>query len=136
MNKKEIIEDVTKSITLFHEFIEAIKSKGVEKGYISGFDNDIKNKKGIYIEDTKTNEYNFYTYEQFKAIMNFITQVTKTKFHIVGIKDRHVYYFYIHFCTNIIYTADRILSEQLLSPILSYLSGEETDKNRYIINIY
>jgi hypothetical protein len=137
MNKKEIIEDVTKSITLFHEFIEAIRSKEVERGYISEFDNDIKRKKGIYFEDTKTNEYNFYTYEQFKAIMNFITQVTKTKFDIVGIKDRHVYYFYINFCTSIIDTADRILSEQLLFPILSYLSaGEVYDKNRYIINVY
>lgn len=136
MNKKEIIEDVTKSITLFHEFIEVIRSKEVERGYISEFDNDIKRKKGIYFEDTKTNEYNFYTYEQFKAIMNFITQVTKTKFHIVDIKDRHMYYFYIYFCSSIIDTADRILSEQLLSPILSYLSGEETDKNRYIINVY
>jgi hypothetical protein len=136
MNKKKIIEDVTKSITLFHEFIEAIRSKEVERGYISEFDNDIKRKKGIYIEDTKTNEYNFYTYEQFKAIMNFITQVTKTKFDIVGIKDIHVYYFYILFCTNIIDTADRILSEQLLFTILSYLSGEVYDKNRYIINIY
>ena len=136
MNKKEIIEDVTNAITFFHEFIEAIKSKEVERGFITGFDNDIKSKKGIYIEDTKTNEYNFYTYEQFKAIMNFITQVTKTKFDIVGIKDRHVYYFYIYFCSSIIDTADRILSEQLLSPILSYLSGEETNKNRYIINVY
>ena len=44
MNKKEIIEDVTKSITLFHEFIEAIKSKGVEKGYISYLSGEVYDK--------------------------------------------------------------------------------------------
>jgi len=131
MNRKEIIQSINKIEELFIDVINIIKNQNIERGYSIEFNT----KQGVLIEDTIAGEYNFYKYEHYIILRDLATEIYKFMKKISNIKNRNLHTLCIYYCYNVINVIDRLLRDKLLFPILSYLLGKTSNKNKYIIEI-
>jgi len=131
MKEREIIRQVNNVLELFLDFEFIVKKHGIERGYAIHYNN----KQGVIIEDTITSEYNFYNWDQYNALWELAIGISEFRKNIANIENRYTRTLCTYYCMSVVDIADRMLSDQLLFPLLAHLLGETSNKNRYVIKI-
>jgi hypothetical protein len=134
MSRKEIIQSVGNILELFLEFEYIIRNEVIERGYTTEFNK--RQRQGVLITDTITDEYNFYQHQHYKKLRDLATELYKLRKNIADIQSRYVYTLCAYFCNSVVDIVDRMLLGELLFPILSYLLGESSNRNKYLIERY